>query len=83
MFQMKTLTEMDNLLSSIYYDYKNPGSLASVEKLYAIASQKSPSLTRKDVEEWLSRQPSFTFHKQAVNKFQRNRVLVSSIDEEF
>ena len=74
---------MDTLLHSIYYDYKNPGSLASVDKLHEAASLKLPHVTRKHVEEWLSRQPSFTLHKQAINKFQRNRVLVSSIDEEF
>ena len=74
---------MEELLSSIYYDYKNPGSLASVDKLYKAAKQKLPSISRKSVGEWLSRQTAFTYHKQAFSKFQRNRVLVSSIDEEF
>ena len=74
---------MEKLLSSIYYDYRDPGSLASVEKLYKAAKKKSPDISRKSVEEWLSRRTAFTYHKQAISKFKRNRVLVSSIDEEF
>ena len=79
----KILTEMDKLLSSIYYNYKEPGSLASADKLYKAAVKVSPRITKKPVTDWLSTQDAFTLHKRTVHKFTRNRVLVSAIDEEF
>ena len=72
---------VDQILESNYYDISNPASLASVDKLYK--SVKNNGISRKYVEEWLSKQKSHVFHKQTINKFKRNRVLVSFIDEEF
>lgn len=69
------------LLNSVYYDIKNPASLGSIQKLYN--SVKHFNINRKQVEHWLSKQKPHVFHKQTINKFTRNRVLVSSIDEEF
>lgn len=73
--------DAEKALHSVYYDIKNPGSLGSIQKLYD--SVKHFNISRKQVEHWLSKQKSHVFHKQTINKFKRNRVLVSSIDEEF
>jgi len=76
-----TGSTVDSVLNSTYYDIKNPASLASISKLYD--SVKHLGVNRKYVVEWLSKQRSHVFHKQTINKFKRNRVLVSYIDEEF
>ena len=76
-----TMTSIDEILKQIYYDPSNPAGLASVKKLYD--SVKHLNVSKKYVNHWLSKQNSHVFHKQTINKFTRNRVLVNSIDEEF
>ena len=74
---------MDDLLNSIYYDTKNIASFSNANNLYSAANKINPQLTLKIVKFWLSKQPSYVDHKQTINNFTRNRVLVNSIDEEF
>ncbi|RWR98502.1 hypothetical protein B4U79_06031, partial [Dinothrombium tinctorium] len=37
----------------------------------------------RDIRDWLRSQPAYTLYKQARKKFQRNRIIVQSIDEQW
>jgi len=69
------------LLRSIYYDIGNPASFSSVEKLYQAARNKDPSITRGEVEEYLSAQNPYTLHRRVVRKFKRNPIVASHPEE--
>lgn len=71
------------LLSAIYYDPSNEASFGGVEKLLRRARKKDPSITRKDVEDWLRGELTYTLHKPVRRKFLRNPIVVSHIDEQW
>ena len=74
---------MDSTLSRIYHDVQSLAGFASVRKLYKTVKEFHPEITQKYVTEWLSKQKSYSLLKPIRNKFQRNRVLVAGLNEEF
>ena len=75
--------DLDNLLHQIYYDPKNPGAYASVQKLFEQARLHSPTVTFNQVKDWLSGELAYTLHKPARINFQRNPILVCAYDEQW
>lgn len=65
------------VLRRIYYDPKNPGAFASEQKLYHAAKTEDPTITHKQVEDFLSSSIPYTLHKKIVRKFKRNPVIAS------
>ena len=74
---------MNDLLSSIYYNTKNSASFSSVKNLFEEAKKKNNSITLKEVKDWLSKQITYTLHKPIKKKFQRNKIIVARIDEQW
>ena len=74
---------MEEKLRQVYYDVANPAGYSSVQNLYEAVKSDLPKITKTDVKEWLSRQRPYTLLKPVRHNFQRNRVLVSAINEEF
>ena len=72
---------MDEILRSLYYDVNSPAGYSSVQKLYAEASVIMPSLTLKDVDDWLRGETTYTLHRQARRNFKRNPIVSHSIGE--
>jgi len=72
---------MDKLLSEIYY---NPSKgFCGGTALLKQARLKYPKLKKSQVIEWLSKQPTYSVHKPARRTYPRNKVIVSSIDEQW
>jgi hypothetical protein len=63
-------------LGKIYYDSKLPAGFSSVAKL--VRSAKS---NKKNVEEWLSEENTYTLHKPVRKRFPRNQYTVTNIDD--
>jgi hypothetical protein len=61
-------------LGKFYYDPEHPEDFGSVSNLVT-ASKKN----RKDVQEWLSAQDTFTLHKPVRKRFPRNPYIVTNI----
>jgi Integrase core domain/Chromo (CHRromatin Organisation MOdifier) domain len=74
---------MDSVLRKIYYDVHNPAGYSSAQKLLAAARLILPSLTLRQVQEWLSSQLTYTLHKPARRRFTRNRILVGQYNEQW
>jgi|SRR5882724_920702 len=74
---------MDQVLSDIYFDPNHPGSFGGVKKLYDYAKLELPNLRYAHVEDWLRRQNVYTLHKPIRKRFQRNKIYVSYIDEQW
>ena len=72
------------VLSKIYHDPKNPGSLNGVERLLQRARQLHvPGVMRKSVQEYLRSEQAYTLHKPARHRFNRNHIYVSRIDAQW
>ena len=63
-------------LGNVYYDSKHPANFRTVAKLVKATNNK-----KKDVEEWLSSQNTYTLHKQVRKRFPRNPYTVTNIDD--
>lgn len=71
------LSNKVNILRSIYYDVSNPASFGSVDKLYREARTRDDNISRRDVENYLSSQLTYTLHRKIVRKFKRNPTIAN------
>lgn len=74
---------MNELLKRIYYDPSNPASFSSIKKLLFEAKKFDPSITRKDVKNFLSTQNTYTLHFQKRKTFVKNKVIAEFPNEQF
>ena len=72
------------VLSRIYHDPKDPGSLGGVERLLKRARQlHTTDVTRQKVKEYLRSEQAYTLHKPAPRRFTRNHTYVAGIDAQW
>jgi hypothetical protein len=63
-------------LGKVYYDSKHAAGFGSVVKMVKACKQK-----KKDVEEWLAGQNTYTLHKPVRKRNLRNPYTVTNIDD--
>ena len=68
------------ILRAIYFNPENPGAYGGVDALYR---QVVGVLSKKQVKDWLSGQDTYTLHKPIRRKFNRQRVLVGKVDQQW
>ena len=69
------------VLSRIYHNLKDPGSLGEVEGLLRRAKQlQALGATQKNFEEYLRSKQAYTLHKPANRRFTRYHTYVAGID---
>lgn len=66
-------------MDDAYYDPKQPGSFAGVDKFY----RRQTDATRDDVKEWLRGEEAYSLHKPVRYRFPRNKVIVSGVDAQW
>ena len=72
------------VLSRIYHDPKDPGSLGGVDRLLRRARQlHAPGTTRTKVEKYLRSEQAYTLHKPARRRFTRNHTYLAGIDAQW
>ena len=69
---------MSETLKSIYYDIKHPAGFSSIKKL-----AKASGFSYSQVKKWLKRQPTYTLHKQAREKYPTRPYIIREIDEQW
>ena len=78
------MDEIDEYLSSVYFDPKRPGGFGGIERLFQdVKDEGKFVLNRKQIRDWLIKQDAYTLHKPVRRNFKRNRVLVDGIDEQW
>ena len=75
--------EMIRMLDTIYLNPKHPSGFASVSKLYKAAKKLNPTIKIREVKAYLAGNDAYTLHKQVRNRFPRNRIIVTTIDEQW
>ena len=71
---------MDKLLRELYYSGESPACYAGVSTLLRHAKKRKPSVRKKDVEDFLYRQRTYTLHKPRRKRFPRNKVVALGVD---
>ena len=69
-----------NFLKKLYYNVNEPGSFTAPATFYRAVKEKSNNITRKQVNEWLNAQDTYTLHRRTRKKFHRNRIIVPGVD---
>ena len=69
-----------NFLKKLYYNVNEPGSFTAPATFYRAVKEKSNNITRKQVNEWLNAQDTYTLHRRTRKKFHRNRIIVPEVD---
>ncbi len=70
-------------LKRVYYNPQHPAGFGGVESIYNATKKDGVRLSRKVIKEWLSKQPTYTLHKPSYKHFERNKVMVNGIDQQW
>lgn len=71
----------DTLLNDLFYSLDSSVSYGSPNSLFKVAKERDPSISLKEVKEWLSSQLTYTLHKPVRKTFPTRPVVVHGIDE--
>lgn len=63
------------IIKETYYNLRSPAAYAGVQKVYKFAYQVDPTITLKDVENFLLKQTTYTLFKPARKKFPRLKTI--------
>ena len=63
----------------MYYDASHPAGYGSVDAL----RRAVPGATRESTAEWLKGEEAYTLHRPARRRFERDRIVVDGIDEQW
>ena len=74
------MDSVEAVLEKIYYDPENPSSFGSVQKLLREAKKQVRGISRRQVENWLSGQDTYTLHRSIKRKFQRIPSYADHVD---
>ena len=66
---------IDEKINSVYSNLESSGSFSSVKKLLLESQKLDPDITEKDVDTFLSKQPSYTLYRKLPGKFIRRKFL--------
>ena len=70
------LTKKQKKFFDKYYDFSNPGSFSGIGGF----RKNNPEFKNKHITPYLKGTPTFTYHKQYVRKFPRNKFYAEKID---
>ena len=72
--------ELNRFLSRVYVSPKHAASFSGLDKLYRMAKNQFPSVTRKEIRKWAENNLSYSLHKPSRRTFKRNKVYAPEID---
>lgn len=68
--------EISEVLYQLFYTPSSPCAFTSPENLHREATKQFPSLSLNQVKQWLRSQYTYTLHRQAIDHFKRNKIVV-------
>lgn len=68
-------------MEKVYYDPKQPGSYGGIDALYKqLRRTTHPSVTRKEVVNWLTDQETYNLHRPVQRRFKRRKIFSRHVD---
>lgn len=77
------MVTLASVLNKWYYDPSHPGFYAGINKLYRLARNRFPTVSRDDIEKWLASQETYRRYRFVRRKFKRNPIIAYYIDEKW
>ena len=78
------MSNWEKYLKDIYLDPSHPASFGSPDRLYKIAKKEGKhKISHSQIKRWIQKQESYSLNKGVKRKFQRGRVVVEGIDDQF
>ena len=78
------MTEWEKYLRDIYLDPSHPASFSNPQTLYKVAKKEGRyRISHFQIKKWIQKQESYSRNKSVKRKFQRGRVIVAGIDDQF
>ena len=71
----------EKFLHKLYYNPTSKSAFAGVTKLLHHIRSTGRQITRKQLNEWLSKQDVYTSHHPIIRRFSRKRVITRGIDD--
>lgn len=79
---MESEKQLNELLFSVYYNIKSPAAFSSVDRIYSyIKSNHNITVKKSFIEKWLSKQETYSLHRNRRLNFTRNRYNITNIDD--
>ncbi len=74
----------DDYLHRIYFDPKHPASFKSANKVHeAVVDEGLQKIGLAHIQRWLKDQESYSLHKNLTRKFDRLRVVVTGLNDQY
>lgn len=70
---------MEEILKKTFYDPSSAGSFGGVQRLYNEVSKKH-DVTEAEVKDFLSRQNTYSLHRDRRFRFKRNKIIALYTD---
>ena len=78
------MSNREKYLKDIYLDPLHPGSFGSPDRLYKIVKKEGKyKISHSQIKKWIQKQESYSLNKGVKKKFQKGRVEVEGIDDQF
>ena len=78
------MSSWEKYLQDIYLDPSHPASFSNPRTLYkAVKTEGKHKISHSQIKKWIQKQESYSRNKSVKRKFQRGRVIVAGIDDQF
>ena len=78
------MNNWEKYLKDIYLDPSHPASFSNPVTLYKVVKKEGKyKISHSQIKKWLQKQESYSRNKSVKRNFQRGRVIVSGIDDQF
>ena len=78
------MSNWEKYLKDIYLDPSHPASFGGPDHLYKIVKKEGKhKISHSQIKRWIQKQESYSLNKGIKRKFQRGRVVVEGIDDQF
>lgn len=76
-------TQKEHILSTYYFNAKNPGGYLGASKLHKILDKKYPRIfSVQFINKWLNNQDSYALQKQVRHRYRSPRVQVAGLNDQ-
>ena len=78
------MSNWEKYLEKIYFNPSHPASYEGPVQLYKYVKQEAKyKISHNQIKKWIQKQESYSRNKGVKRKFQRGRVIVAEIDDQF
>ena len=78
------MSNWEKYLEKIYFNPEHPASFEGPLRLYKIVKQEGKyNISHGQIKRWIQKQESYSRNKGVKREFQRGRVIVAGIDDQF